>query len=62
MTIITEQEFTFQSGMKGMRFEIDSMGRSLLFVTDLSQRTIILTCFGDFTMVDDIASTLKASN
>jgi heat shock protein HslJ len=62
VTIITEQEFTFQSGMKGMRFEIDSMGRSLLFVTDLSQRTIILTCFGDFTMVDDIASTLKASN
>jgi heat shock protein HslJ len=62
VSIISEQDFTLQSGEKAMRFEIDSMGRSVLFITNLNQRTIILTCFGDFTLVDEIASTLKASN
>ena len=62
VTVLSEQEITLQSGMKAMRFEIDSMGRSILYISDLNQRTIILTCFGDFTLVDEIARTLRASN
>jgi heat shock protein HslJ len=61
VTVLSEQELALQSGGKAMRLEIDSMGPSIHFITDLNQRTIILTCFGDFTQVDELASTLRAN-
>jgi heat shock protein HslJ len=60
VSIISEEEITLQSGLKAKRFEIDNMGRSILFITDLNDRAIVLTCFGDFTLVDKIANTLHA--
>jgi hypothetical protein len=60
-TIVSEDEFVLQSGLKGQRFVIDSMGQATAFITELNQRVVVLTCFGDFTLVDEIAVTLKAS-
>ena len=60
-TIVSEDEFLLRSGMAGRRFVIDSMGRATVFITEINQRVVILTCFGDFTLVDEIAETLIAS-
>jgi heat shock protein HslJ len=62
VTILSEREFVLQSGDKGMRLEIDSLGRSVLFLADLNHSSIALSCFGDLTLVDEIASTLRANN
>lgn len=58
--IVSDEEFILQSGVGGRRFVIDNMGRAAVFVTELNQRVVLLTCFGDFTLVDEIAITLKA--
>jgi heat shock protein HslJ len=58
-TIVSEGEFPFQSGLTGQRFVIDSMGRATVFITEINQRVVLLTCFGDFSQVDEIAATLK---
>jgi hypothetical protein len=58
-TIVSDDEFIFQSGLIGRRFVIDSMGRATVFITEINQRVILLTCFGDFTRVDAIAMTLN---
>ena len=60
-TIVSEEEFNLQSGLKGRRFVIDGMGRSTAFIVELDQKVILLTCFGDFTPVDVIATTIKAN-
>lgn len=60
-TIISEKEITLQSGLAGKRFVIDSMGRSTSIITEISQRVVVLTCFGDFARFDEIAATLEAS-
>jgi heat shock protein HslJ len=60
VTVISEQEIRLQSGILGRRLEIDSMGLSVLFVAELNHRTVVLSCFGDFTRVDEIAITLSA--
>ena len=59
--IVSEDEFILHSGLTGQRFVIDSMGRATVFITELNQRVVILTCFGDFTLVDEIAVTLNTS-
>jgi hypothetical protein len=58
-TIVSNDEFSFQSGLTGQRFVIDSMGRATIFIAELNQRVVLLTCFGDFSQVDEIAATLK---
>jgi hypothetical protein len=60
-TIVSEEEFSFQSGSIGQRFIIDSMGRATVFITEINQRVVLLTCFGDFWLVDEIAATLNVS-
>jgi hypothetical protein len=57
-TIVSEELFEFSSGLVGKRFEIDNMGRATVFITEINQRVVLLTCFGDFSFVDDIAATL----
>ena len=49
------------SGKPGTRLEVDSMGRSLSLVTEVNQRVVVLTCFGDLAPFDQIAVTLRAS-
>ncbi len=61
-TIFSEGDFVSQSGLSGQRFVIDSMGRATVFITELNQRTVLLTCFGDFTLVDEIAVTLSVND
>ena len=58
-TIVSDEEFILQSGLTGWRFVIDSMGRATIFITEINQRITLLTCFGDFTRVNEIAATLK---
>ncbi len=58
-TIVAEEVFTLQTGLTGQRFVIDSMGRATVFLTEINQRVVLLTCFGDFTPVDAIAATLN---
>jgi heat shock protein HslJ len=57
-TIVSDDEFIFQSGLSGQRLVIDSMGRATVFITEINKRTTLLTCFGDVTQVDEIAMTL----
>ena len=61
VTIVSEAEIVLQSGQPGTRLEIDSMGRSISLVTEINSMIVVLTCFGDFTLVDEIAVTLKAN-
>jgi hypothetical protein len=37
------------------------MGPSMSMYTEINGRTVILTCFGDFTLFDEIADTLGAT-
>jgi heat shock protein HslJ len=59
-TIISEEAFDLQMGSTGQRFVIDMAGRSMVFIAEIQQRVVLLTCFGDFKRVDEIAVTLKA--
>ncbi|MAT99274.1 MAG: hypothetical protein CL608_19220 [Anaerolineaceae bacterium] len=58
-TIAAEESFALQNGLTGQRFVIDSMGRATVFLTEINQRVVLLTCFGDFTQVDAMATTLN---
>ena len=59
-TIVSKEEFILQSGLAGRRFVIDSMGRAIVFLVEINQRVVALTCFGNFMQVDAIATTVKA--
>jgi hypothetical protein len=37
------------------------MGRSLSLVTEISERAVVLTCFGELAPFDEIAVTLGSS-
>jgi hypothetical protein len=60
-TIVSEREIALQSGQTATRLEIDSMGRSNSVITEINERAVAFTCFGDFTPFDQIAATLRAS-
>jgi len=60
VTIVSEGEMVLQSGKPGTRLEVDSMGRSLSLVTEVNERDVVLTCFGDLAPFDQIAVTLGA--
>ena len=60
-TIVSDEEIILKSGLVGQRFIIESMGRSMTLLTEINNRAVVLTCFGDFTQVDEIASTISAS-
>ena len=58
MTILSQSEIVLQSGRTGKRFEVESMGRSLSLVTEINERAVVLTCFGELEPFDEIAVTL----
>lgn len=62
ITIVSESELVLQSGQPATKLEIDSMGRSTALMTEINERVIVFTCFGDMTLFDQIASTLAASH
>ena len=57
-TILSEEPFRLNSGQEGTRFEIENMGISVSFMTELGGRVVVLTCFGEFSKVNEIAATL----
>lgn len=58
--IVSREEIKLRSGLPAERFVIDNIGRSTVFAADIDQRAVLLTCFGDFSVVDVIASTISA--
>ena len=60
-SIESDEAIILRSGQIGRRFVIDSMGRSILFITGEADRTVVLTCYGDFALVDAIAVTLNTN-
>jgi len=60
-TILSEQEIILSSGQPGFRFELNSMGRSNSVITEINERIVVLSCFGDFAQFDEIAVTLRTS-
>jgi hypothetical protein len=62
VTIVSEGEIVLQSGRTGTRFEVESMGRSLSLVTEVNERAVVLTCFGELEPFDEIAVTLDAAD
>lgn len=60
-TILSEQEIILSSGEPGFRFELNNMGRANALITKINGRVVVMTCFGDFTLFDEIAVTLRTS-
>jgi hypothetical protein len=58
VTIVSEQAIVLRSGRSGRRFEVESMGRSLSLITEVNERVVVLTCFGELEPFDEIAVTL----
>jgi hypothetical protein len=61
-TILSEEEIVLQSGLPGTRMEIESMGTALSLFTEVNELAIVLTCFGEFELFDEIASTIGTSD
>ena len=65
ITIISEDQIVLNSGQPAtqieMNIEMDNIGQSMLVITEINEKVIVLSCVGDFTKVDGIAVTLKAS-
>ena len=61
MTIVSKGEIVLQSGKPGTRLEVESMGRSLSLFTEINERVVVLTCFGELAPFDEIAVTLSAN-
>jgi heat shock protein HslJ len=61
VTVVSKQEILLQTGRPGLRFEIESLGRSLSLMTEINERAVVLTCFGELAPFDAIAVTLGAA-
>jgi peptidyl-Lys metalloendopeptidase len=61
VTIVSEQEIVLHSGRAGIRREVESMGRSLSLYTEVNERVVVLTCFGELAPFDEIAVTVGPS-
>jgi hypothetical protein len=65
ITIISEDQIVLNSGQPAtqieMNIEMDNIGQSMLVITEINEKVIVLSCVGDFTKVDEIAVTLKTS-
>lgn len=61
-TVLSEQEFTYQSGLTGRRFELDSMGLTRVYTAGFDAGLVKLVCFGNFTIVDQIAGWLHMAD
>ena len=59
-TLVAQDEVVLQSGERGVRLEVDSMGRSVSLVTEVNGRVLVLTCFGEAEAVDTIGATIHA--
>jgi heat shock protein HslJ len=60
-TIVSEQEIVLRSGELGIRMEVESMGPSISLFTEVNERTVVLTCFGELAPFDEVAGTLSTT-
>lgn len=60
--ILSKTEISLGNGAPASRFVLNNMGRANVVLTRLDGRVVKLTCFGDFTMFDQIAATLRAGD
>ena len=60
LNIISDQEIVLRSGQPGFRVEVESMGLSVSLITEVNERVVVLTCFGELARFDEIASTISA--
>jgi heat shock protein HslJ len=60
-TIVSEEEVVLRSGEPGIKMEVESMGLSVSLFTEVSERTVVLTCFGELAPFDEIADTVSAT-
>ena len=58
-TIISENEILLNSGIGAKRYELDSMGLSTVLIAEIGERVVVLSCFGNVELFDDIAMTLS---
>lgn len=58
-TLLSEEQIVLQSGQPGMRVELESMGRANAVITEIDGRLVVFTCFGDFTLFDEIARSIS---
>lgn len=59
--IVSEEEIVLNSGNPGIIFVIDSMGRSTSLVTEVDNRLVKFSCWGEFELFEEIAVTLHAT-
>ena len=50
-----------ESGQPSIQMEAVSMGRSNSLITEVNERTVVLTCFEELAPFDEIAVTLGVS-
>ncbi len=60
VTILSKDETTLNSGQPAVRITIESLGQSLMTSAEINEQVVVLTCYGDFSLVDAIAVTLRA--
>jgi hypothetical protein len=61
LTIVSEDEIVLRSGKPGTRIEVESMGLSVSLITEVKERVVVLTCFGDPAPFDEIAVAIRAN-
>lgn len=59
-TIISEETVMLNSGENAIRFEINSLGRSLFMVTEIESKVVTLVCFGNLDRFNQIAFALTS--
>ena len=59
--VISEDEIILRGGQVGNRLEIESMGHSISVFTQINERVVVLSCFGDLAGFNAIAGTLGVS-
>jgi hypothetical protein len=60
-TLLAEGSLTLPGGGTAYRFEIDSLGRANLILAELDGQPVTFTCFGELSVFDPIAETLRIS-
>lgn len=58
-TIISENELILYSGQGAKKYEINSMGETTVMITEVEERVVTLSCFGNMDLFDEIAKTLS---
>lgn len=57
-SIISEKDMVLNTGYAAKRYELDSMGLSTVMIAELDGGVVVLTCFGNRDLFDEIAVTL----